>query len=156
MLVSPHRMQRPWQGRVESGASKSRPAYDPECYLCPGNARAGGKINPKYESTFVFTNDFSALLPNEPDNDDWTGHGEHSLFRSEPQPGACRVVCFSPRHDLTLAEMTSDQIQGVIRTFADETEALGETYAWVQVFENKGELMGCSNPHPHGQIWGVG
>ena len=150
VLVSPHRTERPWLGRVESGPSDQRPAYDPKCYLCPGNTRAGGKINPKYESTFVFTNDFSALLPESPEIESPNGH---PLFRSEPQSGTCRVVCFSPRHDLTLAEMPPDQIQGVIQTLARETSMLGETYDWVQVFENKGDLMGCSNPHPHGQIW---
>ena len=150
VLVSPHRTERPWLGRVESGPPDRRPAYEPKCYLCPGNTRAGGKINPKYESTFVFTNDFSALLPESPETISPNGH---PLFRSEPQAGTCRVVCFSPRHDLTLAEMTPDQIQGVIQTLARETSLLGETYDWVQVFENKGDLMGCSNPHPHGQIW---
>jgi UDPglucose--hexose-1-phosphate uridylyltransferase len=153
VLVSPHRMQRPWQGRIEPGPPSSRPAYDPECYLCPGNTRAGGKTNPQYDSTFVFTNDFSALLPKSPDDDDRSNADQSPLFLSEPQSGTCRVVCFSPRHDLSLAEMDQNQIQGVIQTLAEETRLLGETHAWVQVFENKGELMGCSNPHPHGQIW---
>ncbi|MDE1170055.1 MAG: UDP-glucose--hexose-1-phosphate uridylyltransferase [Verrucomicrobium sp.] len=147
VLVSPHRTQRPWQGKQES-LPAPRPPYDPGCYLCPGNTRAGGHQNPAYEAPFVFDNDFAALLPQaagEPQSDD--------LFRSEPAAGACRVVCFSPRHDLTLPEMEVDAIAAVVDVWAAQTAELGARYRWVQVFENKGEVMGCSNPHPHGQIW---
>jgi len=149
VLVSPQRLDRPWQGRVDRPALATRPAYDPACYLCPGNARAGGEQNPAYTSTYVFTNDFPALLPNAARESE----GGHPLLRSQAQPGTCRVVCFSPRHDLTLAEMAPEAIAAVVDTWAEQTEELGRTYAWVQVFENKGELMGASNPHPHGQIW---
>jgi UDPglucose--hexose-1-phosphate uridylyltransferase len=148
VLVSPHRLERPWQGRSEPTARLERPAYDPSCYLCPGNQRAGGATNPPYDRTFVFDNDFAALKPGEvavaePD----------PLLASEPVAGSCRVVCFSPRHDLTLADLPPAEIETVLETFARETEMLGRRYRWVQAFENKGEIMGCSNPHPHGQIW---
>ncbi len=150
VLVSPHRTKRPWQGKVESLPPENRPQYDPTCYLCPGNGRAGGKTNPQYDSTFVFTNDFAAILPEvveTPPADD--------LFRSEPVSGTSRVICFSPRHDLTLPEMTLPEIRGVIDVWAVQSAELGLKYKWVQVFENKGALMGCSNPHPHGQIWAL-
>jgi len=149
VLVSPQRLDRPWLGRVDRPALIARPAYDPACYLCPGNERAGGQRNPAYPGTFVFTNDFPALLPEA------AGEPEagHPLLKLQAQPGTCRVVCFSPRHDLTLAELAPEAIAAVIDTWAEQTEELGRTYAWVQVFENKGELMGASNPHPHGQIW---
>jgi UDPglucose--hexose-1-phosphate uridylyltransferase len=147
-LVSPHRTQRPWQGQVEKPPPDERPAYDPHCYLCPGNARAGGACNPHYESTFVFTNDFSALLPDTP-----AAGSDHPLLRYQGLPGTCRVVCFSPRHDLTLPEMALDDIRRVVDVWAQQITELGQLYRWVQVFENKGEMMGCSNPHPHGQIW---
>jgi len=150
VLVSPQRTQRPWQGRNEAAPGGKRPTHDPACYLCPGNPRAGGEINPRYTATFVFDNDYPALLPGgdeEPPSDD------DPLLRREAARGTCRVVCFSPRHDLSLAELPSAQIATVLDTFAAQTAALGERYRWVQVFENKGELMGCSNPHPHGQIW---
>ena len=149
VLVSPHRTKRPWQGRVERPPQDSRPPYDPACYLCPGNARAGGATNPVYEHTFVFTNDFAALLPDAPD----APPPDHPLFTAQGVRGTCRVMCFSPRHDLTLPEMTLPDLRRVVDTWAAETAALGQTYRWVQVFENKGEIMGCSNPHPHGQIW---
>jgi UDPglucose--hexose-1-phosphate uridylyltransferase len=126
-----------------------RPAYDPTCYLCPGNERAGGNRNPQYEATFVFTNDFSALLPDAPA----AVAGEHSLLRLKSEPGTCRVICFTPRHDLTLPEMPVEDIRRVVDVWAEEMAELGERYRWVQIFENKGEIMGCSNPHPHGQIW---
>jgi len=148
VLVSPHRTQRPWRGQVEKPPSKERPAYEPNCYLCPGNTRAGGVRNPEYESTFVFTNDFSALLPDTP-----SARGEHPLLRYTSQQGTCRVVCFSPRHDLTLPEMALADIRHVIDVWAEQITELGQRYRWVQVFENKGAMMGCSNPHPHGQIW---
>jgi UDPglucose--hexose-1-phosphate uridylyltransferase len=150
VLVSPHRTQRPWQGRREAPAGGARPAHDPDCYLCPGNKRAGGAANPRYAGTFVFDNDFAALLA---DGAAIAADEQSHLFRAENVSGTCRVVCFSPRHDLTLAAMTPADISAVIDTFASETAALGARYRWVQAFENKGELMGCSNPHPHGQIW---
>jgi UDPglucose--hexose-1-phosphate uridylyltransferase len=157
ILVSPHRTRRPWQGQVEAAAPDGRPAYDPTCYLCPGNPRAGKEVNPAYTGTFVFDNDFSALLPGAPE-----GAGAASAARAEggdglltavPVRGVCRVMCFSPRHDLTLAQMELPALLSVVDTWAAETRRLGETYPWVQVFENKGAVMGCSNPHPHGQIW---
>jgi len=156
VLVSPHRTRRPWSGQVEKPSQEIRPAYDPNCYLCPGNERARGgglqtvRHNPDYTSTFVFTNDFSALLPDTPESPAPT----HPLLRSESEQGTCRVVCFSPRHDLTLPEMEVEAIRGVVDVWAAQTEELGQRYRWVQVFENKGQVMGCSNPHPHGQIWG--
>jgi UDPglucose--hexose-1-phosphate uridylyltransferase len=151
VLVSPQRTQRPWQGQTEAAAAGGRPAHDPACYLCAGNKRANGETNPKYTGTFVFDNDFPALTP--ADTGIATSRHDGPLLRSEGVSGRCRVVCFSPRHDLTLAQMPPGDIAAVIDTFADETAALGRRYVWVQAFENKGEIMGCSNPHPHGQIW---
>jgi UDPglucose--hexose-1-phosphate uridylyltransferase len=170
VLVSPHRSQRPWQGQTENAPRERRAEYDPGCYLCPGNRRARSDVNPSYQGTFVFDNDFSALLPDVADVsasrpeasmagalDASTPRGEISpsdpLLHLEPVRGVCRVICFSPRHDLSLAEMAPAEIGGVIETWAAETAALGSRYQWVQVFENKGAVMGCSNPHPHGQIW---
>jgi UDPglucose--hexose-1-phosphate uridylyltransferase len=150
VLVSPQRTQRPWQGQNEAVPPPSRPAYDPDCYLCPGNRRAGGAVNPAYAGTFVFDNDFAALSPGGVPDDAPSGD---PLFRAEPTQGVCRVVCFSPRHDLTLGDLEPPELRRVIDTWAAETEALGKSYRWVQVFENKGAMMGCSNPHPHGQIW---
>ncbi|HCK99886.1 MAG TPA: galactose-1-phosphate uridylyltransferase [Candidatus Marinimicrobia bacterium] len=149
VLVSPHRTKRPWLGKQEASPSDNRPAYEPGCYLCPGNERAGGKINPHYTSTYVFDNDFAALLPDTPPaiND------VNPLMKSESLQGACRVICFSPRHDLTLAKMSVTEIQDVVNVWAEQISELGKRYRWVQIFENKGEIMGCSNPHPHGQIW---
>jgi len=149
VLVSPHRTKRPWQGQVEKAPSERRPPYDPRCYLCPGNQRAGNILNPRYEHTFVFTNDFSALLPDTPLEAEPTD----ALFRAEPVRGECRVICFSPRHDLTLAEMPAPDIRQVVDVWADQVTELGRRYPWVQLFENKGAIMGCSNPHPHGQVW---
>ncbi|MCK6627781.1 MAG: UDP-glucose--hexose-1-phosphate uridylyltransferase [Anaerolineae bacterium] len=149
VLVSPHRTKRPWQGQVERPPQETRPAYDPQCYLCPGNSRAGGLQNPPYDSTFVFTNDFSALLPDTPP----AAIASHPLLRTESEAGVCRVICFSPRHDLTLPEMAVEDIRHVIDVWAEQVTELGKQYRWVQVFENKGAIMGCSNPHPHGQIW---
>jgi UDPglucose--hexose-1-phosphate uridylyltransferase len=149
ILVSPHRTERPWKGKVEPGLRDMRPRYDPSCYLCPGNERAGGVRNPQYASTYVFTNDFPALLPGIAA---MAAHS-HALLGVEAEHGTCRVVCFSPRHDLTLAEMSVPEIRIVVDLWAEQTIELGRLYRWVQVFENKGELMGCSNPHPHGQIW---
>lgn len=151
VLVSPHRTQRPWQGKQEAASTASRPAFDPECYLCPGNARAGGERNPAYTGPFVFQNDFSALLPDVPVDTSI----EHDLLRSESESGICRVMCFSPRHDVTLPQMSVEDIRGVVDIWAAQYLELGamKDINHVQIFENKGEIMGCSNPHPHGQIW---
>jgi UDPglucose--hexose-1-phosphate uridylyltransferase len=149
VLVSPHRTQRPWQGQRESSGAADRPPYDPQCYLCPGNKRAGDAVNPKYSQTFVFSNDYAAMLPEVPLQGGLPG----PLFRSEPVRGECRVICFSPRHDLTLPEMAVEDVLGVVNVWAEQSKELGANYRWVQIFENKGAVMGCSNPHPHGQIW---
>ena len=148
LLVSAGRTRRPWLGRRESSSTEHLPAYDPSCYLCPGNVRANGEHNPEYDSTFVFTNDFSALRP-----DTSTARIEAGLLRAEGEVGACRVICFSPRHDLTLARMGEAAARRVVDVWADQTDELGARYPWVQVFENRGQAMGASNPHPHGQIW---
>lgn len=153
VLVSPHRTQRPWQGAVESLPAAERPRYDPSCYLCPGNMRAGGVLNPSYRSTFVFENDFAALKKDVPSARlDIQGKG---LLVAETESGICRVMCFSPRHDLTLGSMEVEEIEEVVRTWTAQTEELGGTTGvhHVQVFENRGEMMGASNPHPHCQIW---
>ena len=148
ILVSAHRTERPWQGSVETTPPVDRPAYDPTCYLCPGNSRAGGATNPAYTGTFVFDNDFAALRPDTaPDRD------EDGLLLAETEAGTCRVLCYDPRHDLTMARMDPAAVRSVIDLWADQTTELGERYRWVQVFENRGEAMGASNPHPHGQIW---
>ena len=149
ILVSPHRTQRPWLGKREDSDAGDRPAHDPACYLCAGNVRAGGEKNPAYSGTFVFDNDYAALLRNAAG----AASAENSLFRSEPVSGTCRVVCFSPRHDWTLPEMPAAAIREVVDAWAAQAEELGRKYRWVQIFENKGAIMGCSNPHPHGQIW---
>jgi UDPglucose--hexose-1-phosphate uridylyltransferase len=149
VLVSPHRTQRPWQGQREVTGGDDRPSYDPTCYLCPGNTRAGGQQNEAYTSTFVFQNDYAALLS---ESAQVSGEG-HPLFHTEPVVGECRVICFSPRHDLTLAEMSTSEISSVVSVWCDQYRELATRYDWVQVFENKGAVMGCSNPHPHGQIW---
>ncbi|MCO6450037.1 MAG: UDP-glucose--hexose-1-phosphate uridylyltransferase [Caldilineales bacterium] len=149
VLVSPHRTKRPWQGQVERPPQDDRPSYDPGCYLCPGNERAGGHRNPGYQTTFVFTNDFAALLPDTPQSPP----AENPLLRLESESGTSRVICFSPRHDLTLPEMPLPELRGVIDLWAEQMLELGAAYRWVQIFENKGAVMGCSNPHPHGQIW---
>ncbi len=151
VLVSPHRTKRPWQGQVEKTPPDERPTYDPACYLCPGNERAGGNRNPDYTSTFVFNNDFAALLPDGP----YGAVDETTFFRTEAETGICRVMCFSPRHDLTLPEMAPADIRSVVDAWAEQVAELGgrDDVSYVQVFENKGAIMGCSNPHPHGQIW---
>lgn len=150
ILVSPHRARRPWQGQIEKSPVSYRAPYVADCYLCPGNPRAGNARNPDYTGTYVFTNDFPALL----DEPVMAGPGsENGFFRATGVGGTCRVVCFSPRHDLTLAEMDLEAIGAVVDVWAEQVAELGERYRWVQVFENKGEIMGCSNPHPHGQIW---
>ncbi len=151
VLVSPHRTARPWQGRTEEPTVEQRPSYDPTCYLCPGNERAGGKRNPNYTETFVFDNDFAALLPDvEPQMLNREG-----LLVAESERGLCRVVCFSPRHDLTISGMEVAAIRRVVDVWADQYAELG-AIPWVrhvQIFENRGAMMGASNPHPHGQIW---
>lgn len=149
VLVSPHRNKRPWQGKQEPPPPDNRPAYDPKCYLCPDNTRANGERNPHYESTYVFTNDFAALLPDTPD----APPSANPLMRVQAVRGTSRVICFSPRHNVTLPEMAVSEIRTVVDVWAAQTAELGQTNQWVQVFENKGEIMGCSNPHPHGQIW---
>jgi UDPglucose--hexose-1-phosphate uridylyltransferase len=151
ILVSPHRAKRPWQGKVEDLPAESTPSYDPSCYLCPGNERAGGACNPAYTDTFVFDNDFAALLP---DGGEQSG-GDHRLFVSAPERGLCRVICFSPRHDLTLSLMERDAIEKVIDVWCEQYRDIGglDWIRYVQIFENRGAMMGCSNPHPHGQIW---
>ena len=149
VFVSPQRNQRPWQGRVEPTPAVNRPQYDPQCYLCPGNVRANGEHNPQYRSTYVFTNDYPAFLPDTAS----AAADQHPLLRAHTQAGTCRVMCFSPRHDLTLAQLSVAEIRGVVDAWAEQVTELSQRWAWVQVFENKGELMGCSNPHPHGQIW---
>jgi len=149
VLVSAGRTDRPWLGRKERHAAiEQRPAYDPECYLCPGNTRVSGGQNPEYRSTYVFTNDFAALRPDAGDERLHDG-----LLVAEAQAGTCRVLCFSPRHDLTLTQMSAAGAREVIDLWAQQTEELGADYRWVQIFENRGEAMGASNPHPHGQIW---
>ncbi len=159
VLVSPHRAKRPWLGQVEKMPSSGIPAYDPTCYLCPGNERAEGMRNPPYASTFVFDNDFPALLrPEQVDLVPLDLSLPNELFRVRADYGVCRVGCFSPRHDLTLPELSQQQVEAVVRMWSDETRMLGELdfVNYVQVFENKGATMGCSNPHPHNQIWATG
>lgn len=151
VLCSPHRATRPWQGQQESAARDERPAHDPSCYLCAGNRRANGELNPDYRDTFVFENDFRALL----DQEAAAGDSTSPLLQRAPVRGTCRVICFSPRHDHTLARMDLRGLQQVIATWQRETAELGRRYRWVQVFENKGATMGCSNPHPHGQVWAL-
>ena len=149
VLVSPHRTKRPWQGREEESFKEQRSNYDPKCYLCPGNERAGGELNPNYSQTYVFTNDFAALLPENPT----TSNNSDALFKTESIKGTSRVICFSPNHGLTLASMDTQGILTVVDTWIEQVKDLGKKYKWVQIFENKGDVMGCSNPHPHGQIW---
>jgi UDPglucose--hexose-1-phosphate uridylyltransferase len=153
VLVSPHRATRPWQGEVAKLNTTPEPAYDPSCYLCPGNARAGGISNPAYTSTFVFQNDFAALKQETPpDRLDLENSG---LIVAEGERGICRVICFSPRHDLTLATMTASEIEPVVHTWIDQFRELGalDFIQHVQIFENRGAMMGASNPHPHCQVW---
>lgn len=151
VLVSPQRTQRPWQGQLEKSPAIQLPEYDPNCYLCPGNTRANGQKNPAYQHTFVFDNDFSALKSDTP----LLEFNHRDLLIARGEPGQCRVICFSPRHDLTLPEMLVDDIMKVVDIWIEEYRQLGERpeINYVQIFENKGAIMGCSNPHPHGQIW---
>ncbi|MGJ8677245.1 MAG: UDP-glucose--hexose-1-phosphate uridylyltransferase [Akkermansiaceae bacterium] len=148
ILVSPHRASRPWQGSQEKAAPDKRVMHDEKCFLCPGNERVNGDQNPTYTGPYVFKNDFAALL-----KDGGNLTIDEKLLRSEEAHGECRVICFSPRHDLSLPEMELREISQVIDLWQTQTEELGKKYPWVQIFENKGESMGCSNPHPHGQIW---
>jgi len=153
VLVSPHRATRPWQGELAPAQAASEPAYDPTCYLCPGNTRAGGIRNPVYSSTFVFENDFAALKPQaSPGRIDVDNMG---LLVAESESGVCRVICFSPRHDLTLATMNVPAIEDVVRTWVEQYRELGNLadIQHVQIFENRGAMMGASNPHPHCQVW---
>lgn len=149
ILVSPHRAKRPWQGQQDGPDNSIRPAYDPSCYLCPGNNRSGGVTNPDYKDVFVFDNDFAALLP---DTDDGS-EGGSPLFRDAPATGTCRVICFSPDHGKTLPEMSAPAVRAVVDIWAAQEAELSATHDYVQIFENKGAMMGCSSPHPHGQIW---
>jgi len=153
ILVSPHRTARPWQGEVAKAATSQGPRYDPDCYLCPGNARSGGTRNPAYTSTYVFENDFAALRPETPaGRSDVENKG---LLLAEAEAGICRVMCFSPRHDLTLSTMPIGDIETVVQTWVEQFRELGqlEKIRHVQIFENRGAMMGASNPHPHCQIW---
>jgi UDPglucose--hexose-1-phosphate uridylyltransferase len=151
ILVSPHRAKRPWQGQVETPTREVRPAYDPTCYLCPGNKRIGGGLNPQYRTTFVFDNDFQAILPDTPPGE----VSENGLLVACSETGLCRVICFSPNHSLTLPQMSEVDLLPVVQTWQQQYLKIGHRpdISYVQIFENKGAMMGCSNPHPHGQIW---
>lgn len=155
VLVSPHRARRPWQGRQEAASEERLPAYEPGCYLCPGNLRVNGERNPHYTGTFVFTNDHAALMPEVHAIPEPAGAAAAAdpLFTLMPARGTSRVVCFSPDHGRTLPELTPAQVGQVVDTWCEQSAELGQAYRWVQVFENKGEAMGCSQPHPHGQVW---
>ena len=150
VLVSPHRAKRPWQGQNEAISNEARPAHDPSCYLCAGNTRINGEINPDYKDVFVFTNDFAALQ-----TDSKIFSVNDGLFKAESEQGICKVICFSPDHSKSLADMAVNDISKVVATWQKEYVELGsnDTINYVQIFENKGAVMGCSNPHPHGQIW---
>ncbi|MDG1228100.1 MAG: UDP-glucose--hexose-1-phosphate uridylyltransferase [Polaribacter sp.] len=150
VLVSPHRAKRPWQGQNEAVNNEKRPSYDESCYLCPGNTRINGEVNPEYTDVFVFTNDFAALQ-----NDSPTFNVNDGLLKAQSETGICKVICFSPDHSKSLADMSASEIQKVVFTWQKEFKELSENpkINYVQIFENKGAVMGCSNPHPHGQIW---
>ena len=149
ILVSPHRAKRPWQGAQETPAKQVLPAHDPDCFLCAGNVRVTGDKNPDYTGTYVFTNDFAALMSDTPD----APESHDPLMRCQSARGTSRVICFSPDHSKTLPELSVAALTEIVKTWQEQTAELGKTYPWVQVFENKGAAMGCSNPHPHGQIW---
>lgn len=151
VLVSPHRAKRPWQGQQEAPDTSVRPSHDPQCYLCAGNQRVTGEQNPPYTGTFVFTNDFAALMPEVPQAA--ASAQADPLLRTMSARGTSRVICFSPDHARTLPELPLPAIEQVVHTWCEQSAELGRQYRWVQVFENKGAAMGCSNPHPHGQIW---
>ena len=149
VLVSPHRAKRPWQGQQETLNIENLPSYDDNCFLCPTNKRISGDVNPNYQGTFVFKNDFAALTEQTPDSP----VSDDPLFQLHSAKGESRVICFSPDHSRTLPELNLEEIGHVITTWVEQTQELSQRYPWVQVFENKGESMGCSQPHPHGQIW---
>ena len=149
ILVSPQRTQRPWLGEQDAASPSAAPSYDPGCYLCPGNVRANGVANPAYTGPFVFANDFPALQPDVPTG----GASDDPLLRFAPARGEARVICFSPDHARTLPDLDDGEIAAVVDCWCDQAAELGRRYAWVQIFENKGAVMGCSNPHPHGQVW---
>ena len=151
VLVSPQRTARPWQGQEEEIRSEARPSYDPQCYLCPGNERAGGARNPQYESTFVFDNDFAALQPDTPPEK----IDERELIVAQGEPGICRVICFSPRHDLIIPRMSLKDVRKVVDAWIEQYQELGarSLVNWIQIFENQGAMMGASSPHPHCQVW---
>ena len=184
VTVSPQRTKRPWQGDEADVTEAAGASYDPDCYLCPGNTRANGLVNPNYSGPWAFDNDFPALFneigPNEtgphemgpdeasldetrpadalsdaPAERQGAAAAESSLFCSEPVSGRCRVLCYGPDHSKTLTKMTESELWAVVQLWSDEVRQLRKQYRWVQVFENKGAMMGCSNPHPHGQIWAV-
>ncbi|MEO1576487.1 MAG: galactose-1-phosphate uridylyltransferase, partial [Pseudomonadota bacterium] len=149
MLVSPHRTSRPWQGH-EGDTTPALPEYEPKCYLCPGNDRAGGAVNPDYDGVFIFDNDFAALLDQTID-----AHDDDPLFQVAPVRGRCRVICYGPRHNQPLHHMPHDEMVTVFNAWQQQSVELGQRYEWVQIFENRGALMGASSPHPHGQIWAL-
>jgi len=151
LLVSPHRMKRPWQGKSESTQKPRSETFDPGCYLCPGNTRAKGKQNPEYKGTHTFINDFSALQSLELTDQVST----NQLLVARPEQGICKVICYHPQHNLTMNQLSEQQLINVINCWGKETNELGalDYINYVQIFENKGQIMGCSNPHPHGQIW---
>ena len=148
LLVSPHRANRPWQGEVAASDRNILPEHDPACHLCPGNVRVGGARNPLYSGPYVFANDFTAMLPDTPDPSP-----SDALMPAAPARGEAHVICYSPDHGRTMAELGAAAIRAVIETWCEQSKQLSERYAYVQIFENKGEVMGCSSPHPHGQIW---
>jgi UDPglucose--hexose-1-phosphate uridylyltransferase len=150
VLVSPHRSKRPWQGQQEEVFVEKRPSHDPNCYLCAGNIRINGEVNPEYKDVYVFTNDFAALQKDSP-----TFSEENGLLKTEAERGICKVICFSPDHSKSLGDMEVSEITKVVKVWKYEYELLGsqDFIKNVQIFENKGAAMGCSNPHPHGQIW---
>ncbi len=148
VLVSPHRAKRPWQGQVEQLDEQQMPAHDKSCFLCAGNTRINGEVNDNYTSTFVFTNDFAAIKQDTP-----VVKTDDPLFKMATEQGESRVICFSPDHSKTLPQLSIKEISSIVDTWQEQCVELGEKYSWVQIFENKGSVMGCSNPHPHGQIW---
>lgn len=149
VLVSPHRAKRPWQGQQEPPDAAQRPSYDPSCYLCAGNARVTGDVNPDYRGTYIFTNDFAALMPDTP----FAKESGDPLLRYQSVRGTSRVICFSPDHGKTLPELSLPALEEIVATWQRQLTELGADYSWIQIFENKGAAMGCSNPHPHGQVW---
>ncbi|MCH7414369.1 UDP-glucose--hexose-1-phosphate uridylyltransferase [Belliella sp. R4-6] len=149
--VSPHRSKRPWQGQQERVIKSEQVTYDPECFLCPSNTRVGGEVNPDYKNTFVFTNDFGALTQDIPSGE----YEDGDFFIAKSERGICKVICFSPDHSKTIPQLSQEEVFEVVKTWQREYLELSKLdfINYVQIFENKGEVMGCSNPHPHGQIW---